>query len=64
MGHERKRALSPSNREIPIEVAGILYSLIHTAKLQGFDPGDYLRKVAQAAIAEQGAVTLPSGLRA
>ena len=51
-----------SRSERGIEVAGILYSLIHTAKLQGIDPRDYLRRVAVAAIAEPGTVALPTGL--
>ena len=51
-----------SRSERGIEVAGILYSLIHTAKIQGIDPRDYLRRVAEAAVVDPDAVTLPSAL--
>lgn len=41
------------------KVASILYSLIETAKLRGVEPGEYLRRVALAAIERPGTITLP-----
>jgi hypothetical protein len=43
------------------EVAALFYSLIETAKL-GEDPGDYLLRVARAAIEQPGTVTLPKSV--
>jgi transposase len=42
------------------QVAAILYSLIETAKLQGVNPSEYLRRAALAAIRNPGSVVLPS----
>ncbi len=33
------------------EVAAVFYTLIETAKLLGIEPGDYLRRAAEAALA-------------
>ncbi len=40
------------------KTAGILYSLIETAKLNGCNPAAYFRQAATAAIRCPGAVTL------
>jgi transposase len=41
------------------KVAAIFYSLIETAKLNGINPAEYLRRAAIAAIRSPGAATLP-----
>jgi hypothetical protein len=44
------------------EVAAIFYTLFETAKLSGVDPCAYITLAAKRAIADHGAVTLPSDL--
>jgi len=44
------------------EVAALFYTLFETAKLSGVDPRAYLTLAAKRAIADHGAVTLPSDL--
>ncbi len=44
-------------------VAALFYSLIESAKLAGVEPAAYLAEATQRAIANPGAVTLPSDLR-
>lgn len=44
------------------EVAAIFYTLFETAKLSGVDPRAYVTLAARRAIADHGAVTLPSDL--
>ena len=44
------------------EVAALFYTLFETAKLSGVDPRTYVSLAAHHAIAEHGAVTLPSDL--
>jgi len=44
------------------EVAALFYTLFETAKLSGVDPRAYVSLAANRAIAEHGAVTLPSDL--
>jgi len=44
------------------EVAALFYTLFETAKLSGIDPRAYVTLAAKRAIAEHGAVTLPSDL--
>jgi len=44
------------------EVAALFYTLFETAKLSGIDPRAYVTLAANRAIAEHGAVTLPSDL--
>jgi REP element-mobilizing transposase RayT len=44
------------------EVAALFYALFETAKLSGVDPRAYVTLAAKRAIAEHGAVTLPSDL--
>jgi transposase len=44
------------------EVAAIFYTLFETAKLSGVDPRAYVTLAANRAIADHGAVTLPSDL--
>ena len=44
------------------EVAALFYTLFETAKLSGGDPRAYVTTAARRAIAEHGAVTLPSDL--
>lgn len=44
------------------EVAALFYTLCETAKLSGVDPRAYLTLAAKRAIANHGAVTLPSDL--
>ena len=45
------------------EVAALFYSLFESAKLAAVEPKSYALHAAHAAIAEPGAVTLPSALR-
>ncbi len=47
-----------SRSERGARTTAILYSLIETAKLNGFDPAAYLLDAAETALAEPGAVTL------
>ena len=44
------------------EVAALFYTLFETAKLSGIDPRAYVTLAAKRAIADHGAVTLPSDL--
>jgi len=44
------------------EVAALFYTLFETAKLSGVDPRAYVTLAAKRAIADHGAVTLPSDL--
>ena len=44
------------------EVAAIFYTLFETAKLSGVDPRAFVTLAAKRAIADHGAVTLPSDL--
>jgi hypothetical protein len=44
------------------EVAAIFYTLFETAKLSGVNPRDYVTLAANRAVADHGAVTLPSDL--
>jgi len=44
------------------EVAAIFYTLFETAKLSQVDPRAYVTLAAKRAIADPGAVTLPSDL--
>ena len=44
------------------EVAAIFYTLFETAKLSEVDPSAYVTLAAKRAIADHGAVTLPSDL--
>jgi len=44
------------------EVAAIFYTLFETAKLSGVNPRDYVTLAACRAVADHGAVTLPSDL--
>lgn len=44
------------------EVAALFYTLFETAKLSGVDPRAYITLAAKRAIADHGAVTLPSDL--
>jgi len=44
------------------EVAAIFYTLFETAKLSGVDPRAYVTLAAKRAVAEHGAITLPSDL--
>jgi transposase len=44
------------------EVAALFYTLFETAKLSGVDPRAYVTVAAKRAIADHGAVTLPSDL--
>ena len=43
-------------------VAALFYTLFETAKLSGVDPRAYVTLAAKRAIADHGAVTLPSHL--
>ncbi len=44
------------------EVAALFYTLFETAKLSGVNPRDYVTLAANRAVADHGAVTLPSDL--
>jgi transposase len=44
------------------QVAALFYTLCETAKLAGVDPHAYLLRALYTAIAQPGAVTLPSDL--
>ena len=44
------------------EVAALFYTLFETAKLSGVDPRAYVTLAAKRAVAEHGAITLPSEL--
>jgi transposase len=44
------------------EVAALFYSLLESAKLAGVDPAAYLAEATRRALAQPGAVTLPSEL--
>ena len=46
----------------PPEVPALFYSLFESAKIAGVEPKSYALHAAHAAIAEPGAVTLPSSL--
>ena len=52
-----------SKTENGTKVAGLFYSLIHSAKLSGLDPWEYLKETSERAIAAPGTVTLPKDLK-
>jgi hypothetical protein len=53
-----------SRSERGTHVAAVFYSLLESAKLSGLEPASYLAEATRRAIANPGAVTLPSDILA